>query len=509
MADNLEEIYIKPVAHRDNKRTLSATESVYHHSALLNPPQSFAIFVVILESSNPIPPDMVRKSLNEESKKHMLLRSRIRTNTDGYDEFQEIEDLDMETGHWIDLECQTNDNIQDWNVALRDNIKNKPFDFAEGPVWRALWIESNLTENTDDVDGTYSYTLVFISSHAILDGLSISDFAFAQFLPTLNNLLNGDELSIKSIDQSDSIQLTKSTTEIYSNLKAPQESYQQYPVPFLKEKALGVGISLISMLNLKPKPPPMRVFENKNNNGCTEFHQFEIDEETAFNFRRVCKENSLSFQAMLMLLIGNAMKECENHFPHFKANIHEIRYPVDVRRFNKALSTSPLPVAVHVQSVAQKIRPQPTENVAEFLKYAHEVSESVRSFKGPAPASDLIDSVVILQRNNFFQKGIQYAPQGILFSNIGNCDGFQKLQSTDIVKAKQCYATSLTHNTIFASAAALNKKMFCVLSYNSEWLNADFAKVVEKNMRSSMKTLVKGLSVMATKGRGILKVFDF
>ena len=342
-----------------------------------------------------------------------------------------------------------------------------------------------------------------LGSHAILDGLSISDFLLGQFLPTLNHLLNGGELSTNSIDQSDSIQLTKSTTEIYSHLKAPQESYNHYPVPFLREKVLGFGISLISMLNLKPKPPPMRVFETKRENGCTEFHQFVIDEETAFNFRRVCKEHSLSFQAILMLMIANAMKESENQFPHFKGNIHEIRYPVDVRRFNKALSTSPLPLAVHVQSVAQKIRAQPTENLTEFLKYAHEISESVRSFKKPAPASDLIDSVVILQRNNFFQKGLQYAPQGILFTNVGNCDGFQKLQSTDIVKAKECYVTSTTHNTIFASAAALNKKMFCVLSYNSEWLNGEFAKCVENSMRSSMKILVKGLSAMATKGRGI------
>ena len=197
------------------------------------------------------------------------------------------------------------------------------------------------------------------------------------------------------------------------------------------------------------------------------------------------------------------MKESESHFPHFKADIHEIRYPVDVRRFNKALSTPPLPLAVHVQSIAQKIRPQPTKNLAEFIKYAQEISASVRSFERPAPASDLIDSVVILQRKNFLQQGIQYAPQGILFTNFGNCDVHLRSQPNDVAKPLELYATSTTHNTIFASAASLNKKMFCVLSYNSEWLNADFAKFVENSMRSSMKTLVKGLSALVTKGRGI------
>ena len=78
----------------------------------------------------------------------------------GYDEFQEIEDLDMTSGQWIELECLTNTKIGDWNITLRENLKKK-FDFAKGPVWRVILIESPSNA------GKCVYTLMFIGEYTL------------------------------------------------------------------------------------------------------------------------------------------------------------------------------------------------------------------------------------------------------------------------------------------------------------------------------------------------------
>lgn len=488
-----DDLYLKNVTHDDNKRTLSAVESIYHHMLLDHFPTSLAFTVYVLESHKPIHENLIRSCLHEESKKHLLLRARIRQNKAGYDEFQEMEDLDG-NGNWINIECvEQSSSMSD---LLKDSAK-KPLDCYNGPLWRVMWISSLGS------GGEMLYTLVLVSTHAITDGTCVADTVVSQMLPRLNNLLN-NVTDDKTVEPSKSIQLTKSATELFSNHVAPRDSVIDFPVPFWKGKSLAFAFRLLSILKPSIKPPPMRVHSLKNEQGCAEFHLFKFTEETTGDLLNVCKNQSISMHSVLMLLLANAIKDAENIFPTFKARINEIRYPVDLRKFNKFLSaTEPLPWGLYVNSITQKIQSHPVGDLSDFFRYCQSITKEVKSVNKPIGTSDLMENLIIMKRTNFFKDGVNYASQGILFSNLGNCDRFIRKRGNDVVQLTEFCHLSPTGNTIFVSSSTWNKKMFFGICYNSEWLNASFAKFVEQQMRLSIKTIIKGASLLSRKGRAV------
>jgi len=186
-----------------------------------------------------------------------------------------------------------------------------------------------------NADGSYSYVLVFIANHAICDGKSVSDLLTNIFMLLLNNLDVDDNIS--------TVSLAYPFEAIFSYKENYTENYSlmDFVIPTFYKGLLNFGLWVLDKtITLKPK---MRSFEEINTEPNLICHfPFIINEKETKNFIKVCKEENVTVNTVLMLVISNALKKVENSISNLNSCGNSLFYTIDFRKFNRELSNSPM-----------------------------------------------------------------------------------------------------------------------------------------------------------------------
>lgn len=466
----MNKVFEKPVGHTKLSRALSAHETVFSDCANFDAKASTYCHVNIFESEKPIAASLVRACIHELSKQHFLLRTCARRNEDDVHIFEEMENLD-ENGDWIPIKCCKMASPHSWNNLLSEELK-QPFDFVKGPMWRVVWVTCAKEQLQ------YQYVLLFIGSHGIIDAKSSVDLFANQFLPRLNNLLD----NLVTEDFPKPIEMTKSGLELFSSLVCPKDSLQNYPVPWMKKKVLNSLIWFLRKIGHNVEPPAMKVTSG-NRDAFPAFYHFQIESELLNRLHTVCRKNMTSIHAILMVILTNIFKDAGKVFTNFNGKIGQIVYPVDLRKFNKFLHTSPLPLGYHVSILTKKVRPCPMENVDGLFKYAQHLTRDIRKSNQPIAMNEFLLPTILLARKDLVKEFHKFIPQSLVLSNLGDCDQLVNHKPGASVRLTEQYFSMPAWNSIFVTTSTLNRKMLFCIGYNNKWFDDSFGEFLEKKMR--------------------------
>lgn len=175
--------------HMDNtsnaSRLLGLTERVLLERLRINE-WGTVTSALLVDSTQELNQDDLRKALGLLPKRYPLLRMRIKETTDGV-YFEEMEDH-----HRVDFELLKHTTADNWIQGFEAELNGYEFDITRGPLWRARLLKETFRE------GKFKNAVVFTFLHVICDALSI--FALQkQLLEFINSLSSGQEVEAKSL----------------------------------------------------------------------------------------------------------------------------------------------------------------------------------------------------------------------------------------------------------------------------------------------------------------------
>ena len=142
--------------------------------------------VLLLDSTQELRQDELRKALVLLAKRYPLLRMRIQETTDGV-HFEE-----MENPTTIDFELLNQVTADDWVQGFEAELNGYEFNITRGPLWRARLLKETFSE------GKFTNAVVFTFQHVICDALSIFEFQ-KTLLEFLASLHGGVEFKVESL----------------------------------------------------------------------------------------------------------------------------------------------------------------------------------------------------------------------------------------------------------------------------------------------------------------------
>ena len=142
--------------------------------------------VLLLDSTQELRQDELRKALVLLAKRYPLLRMRIQETTDGV-HFEE-----MENPTTIDFELLNQVTADDWVQGFEAELNSYEFNITRGPLWRARLLKETFSE------GKFTNAVVFTFQHVICDALSIFEFQ-KTLLEFLASLHGGVEFKVESL----------------------------------------------------------------------------------------------------------------------------------------------------------------------------------------------------------------------------------------------------------------------------------------------------------------------
>ena len=436
------------------ERLLSSVEVMYIKLGNLNPPASLYFHVNVLHSEKKIAEDLVRKSLFEVSKLHMLLQAKcVLTDTEDY-LFQRVPQFSQDS-KWINIQSIDVTSKDEWLSIVTEDLKT-PFEISEGPLWRVLW----LTVRSEDAG--FNYILVFVSSHAIIDFRSCMDLIHTQFLPLLNDLIKGNEF--QSIHE-DSIMLAYPAERVYLNgIKESNYSHIKFEIPWYVKAPHDLNPKL--SLNHFP---------------------FSIEKTQARKFGQVCKKNNVSVHSVVVVLLGSAFSNATKEFPSctFDGNISFI---IDLRKFNKELSTSPYPLGSYTSRSNIKYQETNTSDKVKFFEFCRKVNSEVKKNNRPETSVTLASVFNYLMKSMDFNKFMDFF-KIVTLSNGGNFN-FDFESTSGVTLQEQYLSVSLPDKAAFITTLTYNGTMFFCIGLDCKWFSKRFAQFIADDLRKSINYLV-------------------
>lgn len=460
------------------ERLLSSVEVMYIKLGNLNPPTSLYFHVNVLHSEKKIAEDLVRKSLFEVSKLHMLLQAKcVLTDTEDY-LFQRVPQFSQDS-KWINIQSIDVTSKDEWLSTVTEDLKT-PFEISEGPLWRVLW----LTVRSEDAG--FNYILVFVSSHAIIDFRSCMDLIHTQFLPLLNDLIKGNEF--QSIHE-DSIMLAYPAERVYLNgIKESNYSHIKFEIPWYVKAPLDFGLWLQKKGFFLPEvKPKCREFDDLNPKLSLNHFPFSIEKTQARKFGQVCKKNNVSVHSVLVVLLGNAFSNATKEFPSctFDGNISFI---IDLRKFNKELSTSPYPLGSYTSRSNIKYQETNTSDKVKFFEFCRKVNSEVKKNNRPETSVTLASVFNYLMKSMDFNKFMDFF-KVVTLSNGGNFN-FDFESTSGVTLQEQYFSVSLPDKTAFITTLTYNGTMFFCIGLDCKWFSKRFAQFIADDLRKSINYLV-------------------
>lgn len=202
----------------DENRNFSPEEFRYYSESKKG--NSTYAHVNLLQSKVEVPAESVRSCLNEMAKDHYMLHAKVVTKPNGEISYSKMESIDHE-GDWIPLEFHSTKVTFAWRDLVRESFQ-KPLDYTNGPMWRALWVSCPSGE-----PGSFFYMLIIIICHAVIDGKAAVDLCANQFLRRLNSAMKGETME----SETRPIYFTEPVEVIFGNAESGV-GVSDYPKPW-------------------------------------------------------------------------------------------------------------------------------------------------------------------------------------------------------------------------------------------------------------------------------------
>ena len=461
------------------ERPLSAVEVMYIKFGNSNPPFSNYFHVNVIHSEKAILESQIRKSFHEISKLHVLLQAKCLLTDTGDYLFHRVPHY-REDSKWINIQSIDISSKDEWLSVVTEDLKI-PFAVLQGPLWRVLW----LTVCNEEKEG-FEYVLVFISCHAIIDVKSCMDLIHVQFLPLVNDLLMGNDFQhihgskITLAYPGEKVFLNGIDETNYSFMKFETPWYVKAPLDFglwLQRKGLFTGES-------KPK---CREYEEVNLTSSVCHYPFYIERTQSEKFRQLCKENSVSVHSVLVALLANAFGNAAREFSLFAFD-GNISFPVDLRKFNKELSTSPLPLGVYTGMSKVKCQEKSIIDKKEFFEYCRKLTLEIKK-KNKPERSALLGSIFNYLFKNVETEDFLKHFTFVSLSNAGNFSYSPQANGPATIQ-EQYFSVSLCYGAAFITTLTYNETMFFCVGFDCKWFSRNFSQFVVNDLRKSIDCLV-------------------
>ena len=141
---------------------------------------------LLLDSTQELNQDDLRKALGLLAKRYPLLRMRIKETDDGTN-FEEMDKPDT-----VDFEVLDKITADNWIEGFEEELNGYLFDIGRGPLWRVRLLKEIFNE------GKFRNALVFTFQHVICDALSIFELQ-KKLLEFLTALHGGEEFEVQSL----------------------------------------------------------------------------------------------------------------------------------------------------------------------------------------------------------------------------------------------------------------------------------------------------------------------
>ena len=463
-------------------RALSPSEAIHWKTNQLENQQGTYFHINILDSTKEIEHNLVRQSLHRLSKLHFLLRAKTAKNEHGNYLYKPMEGI-SDNLDWVPLTCMSTESISDWVHIVTKDLKQY-IDFENGPLWRALWV------SCPNKEYRFSYMFILICTHAIIDAKSAVDLSANQFLPILNSLVAGKDAEVLTKP----IYLAKPLEEIYMNISGSKLSVPDFPIPWYVKAIFNLLLWKNRMFSIPNRKPNVRVVEEQMSGEEPCHYPFDIGMESSTKLLDLCRKYSVSIHSVLLLVMAHALNKAKEEFEHFSISTkHVLNYTIDLRKFNKTLSTSPLPLGVFVNYNYQNVQPVDVISEKKFFRNVQCINGIVKSHnvsKGPGKA--ILGGAAFLLRNelvgNLHDKfGF---PEMIYLSNVGNCDSMVKSNSGDIKLVGQYFNIAIREG-LFLTTSTVNDCMYFCIGCDSRWCTQEFMKFLADEITNSILALVK------------------
>lgn len=144
--------------------------------------------VLLLDSTQQLSLDLLKRALNLLTKRYPLLRMRVKDSADN----QGLCFEEMENPEKIDFQVSDTIKASNWTKGLEEELNSYLFDIENGPLWRVKLL------GEINKDGTFRNALLFTFQHVICDALSI--FELQKYLMRiLSSLHNGEHFEVECL----------------------------------------------------------------------------------------------------------------------------------------------------------------------------------------------------------------------------------------------------------------------------------------------------------------------
>ena len=307
-----------------NERPLGALE-MFFEEAHQNGGPFICCTVVRLQSSVSLSQDVVRQTLVILAKKHPLLRAKIISRDNAGKCFV----VNNEPEPFIPLKILSTVSSNQYLQTMEEEMHK---DFGNNLLWRVIWLK----ENHDLDRNLYENSIVFVTHHALTDGISAITLA-GQFSTNLNKVATGSALNI------DNIPSYPLTQDVFT-LIADDIAWPWWQKALLFPQALALLFKAFQLF-VKMKPMKNIFLESfpegsSNGFGSSRIVYEEMTEEETKRLIVACKTNNCTVQGAVaaawhlatrkLLLLSEA--KVQNPTPVFQWYC-----PVSVRKFCKPI----------------------------------------------------------------------------------------------------------------------------------------------------------------------------
>ncbi|KAK2556779.1 hypothetical protein P5673_020982 [Acropora cervicornis] len=144
--------------------------------------------VLLLDSTQELSLDLLKRALNLLTKRYPLLRMRVKDSADN----QGLCFEEMENPEKIDFQVSDTIKAGNWTKGLEEELNSYLFDIENGPLWRVKLL-GEITK-----DGKFRNALLFTFQHVICDALSIFELQ-KYVMRILSSLHSGKHFEVECL----------------------------------------------------------------------------------------------------------------------------------------------------------------------------------------------------------------------------------------------------------------------------------------------------------------------
>ena len=191
--------------------------------------------------------------------------------------------------------------------------------------------------------------------------------------------------------------------------------------------------------------------------------------------------------SVLVVLLGNAFRNAAKEFPSctFDGNINFI---IDLRKFNKELSTSPFPLGSYTSHSKIKYQETNTNDKGKCFEFCRKVNSEVKKNNKPETSVALASVFNYLIKSMDLNEFMDYF-KVVTLSNGGNFN-FDFESTSGVTIQEQYFSVSIPDKAVFITTLTYNGAMFFCIGLDCKWFSKRFADFIADDLRKSINFLV-------------------